>query len=396
VTFFVVFDTCTHAQYYGDVHQVLALPEGAVIRYEYKRYLYSDEAAEALEQLQAHPQRLPVPALLLYGEKQGFEHNDPEPDTMLTQADSFFIPTRSADLVAVSIERSAERASDVIYMHFQLKGFIDPDLAAFNALIAALEAAHSLPFGDKATAYNWISLLPRQLAAQRGALMSDGSANWTKVVDKFVSLPTQFSNDVFWRVRGVVEIVNGQPGEAVALTDRATNDRTHVERWRRDYRLHESKGYAVSVQTYSPDGHGHDVPGNASIAMTSNDDDQGLLKLSANPLVIVPNQIEHKRFSISTDAALDTRFTGIRLDTQIPDYTDPYPPGSLCFLTFSIRKQRWRVLAGCALVLGGAAIGGYIGGAKPDGTCAAILSAVALLLAGVGGWFLTQQFKLGK
>lgn len=29
-SFFIVFDTCTHAAYYSDVHQVLSLPEGAL------------------------------------------------------------------------------------------------------------------------------------------------------------------------------------------------------------------------------------------------------------------------------------------------------------------------------------------------------------------------------
>ena len=32
--FFVIFDTCTHAAYYGDVHEVLALPAGAIVRYD--------------------------------------------------------------------------------------------------------------------------------------------------------------------------------------------------------------------------------------------------------------------------------------------------------------------------------------------------------------------------
>ena len=31
MTFFVVFDTCTHARYHGAVHQVLALPEAAYV-----------------------------------------------------------------------------------------------------------------------------------------------------------------------------------------------------------------------------------------------------------------------------------------------------------------------------------------------------------------------------
>jgi hypothetical protein len=134
MTFLVVFDTCTHARYYGDVHEVLSLPEGAVIRYEYKRYLYSAAAAAEIEDLALNPSRLPVPALLMYGQKKRFSQGDSDPETMLTRADSEFVPTRSADLMAVAVEKSADRDSDVLYMHFQLRGFVTPEAPIIGEL----------------------------------------------------------------------------------------------------------------------------------------------------------------------------------------------------------------------------------------------------------------------
>jgi hypothetical protein len=85
-SFFIVFDTCTHAAYYADVHQVLSLPEGAVIRYEYKRLLFKDKAAAEIDYLVQQPSELPRPVLLMDGEKQGFTHGDRDPNTMLTFA----------------------------------------------------------------------------------------------------------------------------------------------------------------------------------------------------------------------------------------------------------------------------------------------------------------------
>jgi hypothetical protein len=396
VTFFVVFDTSTHPRYYGDVHEVLSLPEGAVIRYEYKRKLFGAAAATEIETLARNPSYLPTPALLMYGEKRGFVHGAPDPTTMLRPADSVFIPTRSAHLVAVSVEKAAKESEDVLNMHFQLRGFVSPESPAIEELVNALEAANSLPFGDKQLQYKWISLLPASLAAKEAQFVSDDQSAWTKVVDALITLPTQFNNDVFWRVHSLVDVKDGQPGGTVALEDRPTNARVHADRWRRDYQLHEGKRYAIAIQTYSPDGHGVAVPAGSSVAMTSRDDDQGLLKLAAEPLGVVPNQIEYKRFSISTDSAIDTRYTGVHLETQVPGHASPYPPGSMCSLTFSIRKERWRVALGAFLVLGGVAIGGYAVGAKPDGWWSAGLAATAALLAGIGGWLLTRQFKLGK
>jgi hypothetical protein len=251
VSFLVVFDTCTHARYYGDVHQVLSLPSGAVIRYEYKRKLFKNDAASAIEHLIRHPNLLPVPALLMYGEKRGFVHGTNEPTTMLTQADSVFIPTRSAHLVAVAIEEAGASSEDVLYMHFQLRGFVSPDTPVVGTLISALEAADSLPFGHPQQQYTWISLLPSSLTAQENQLVSDEQTPWTKVVEKFVVTPTQFEKDVFWRVRNLVEIKGGQPRSAISLVDRRTNLRVHTDSWFRDYRVIEGERYAVALQTYS-------------------------------------------------------------------------------------------------------------------------------------------------
>lgn len=394
--FFVVFDTCTQAAYYSDVHQVLALPEGAVIRYEYKRRLFKADAAAEIDRLTAHPSGLPLPVLLMYGQKQGFAQNSPEPTTMLSRADSVFIPTRAADLVAVFVDKGAEASEDILYLHLRLRGFVSPDAPAVQTLITALEADNALPFGDKATQYKWISLLPPALAGDAIQLTSNDQTVWPAVVDRFVTAPTQFKDDVFWRVRGLSEERGGGHAEEVKLVDRATNDRVHADRFRCDYPLSESKRYLVTIQTHSPQAHGANVPAGATIAMTSEDDDQALLKLAADPLPVVPNQVASKRFSISTDAAIDTRFTGIRLETQVPGAVGKFPPGSTCSLTFSIRKERWRLFVGFALMLLGTAIASYATGAKPDGWTSAALGVAGVLCLAVGGWLLTRQFKLGK
>jgi len=396
MSLFVIFDTCTHASYYGDVHQVLAFPEGAVIRYEYKRGLFTPDAALAIDDLTRRPLKLPMPALLMYGQKRGFVQGSKDPQTMLTTADSVFVPTRSANLVAVAVDKAPVERQDVLYLHLQLRGFVDPELPLVGELVEALGALNSLPFGDRQTQHKWISLFPPAVGDREADLISDDQNLWPKVIDKLVGIETQFKRDVFWRVRSLSEEKDGAEDREVPLVDRPTNVRVHSDRWRRDYPLTESKRYSVKIQTYSPHAHGQDVPAGSSLAMTSSDDDEGLLNLAADPLPLVPNQTDSKRFSISTDSALDTRYTGIHLETQVPNKASDYPPGSMCTLTFAIRKQRWRLALGSIFVAAGIALGGYIAGAKPSGLSSAILSVLALLFGSVGGWFLTQQFKIGK
>ena len=393
--FFVVFDTCTHARYYGDVHEVLALPQGAVIRYEYKRRLFKPDAAFAVEGLALTPSQLPVPVLLMYGEKSGFVQGSGDPATMLTVADSVFLPTRSANLIAVAIDKGAALEDDVLYLHLELRGFVDPDMAEVEQLISTLQAANSLPFGVAGMQETWVSLLPPSLSAHRDRFVNDSPDLWSKVIDKLIALPTQFRNDVFWRVRSLWEEKNGARSEEVRLVDRGSNQRVDPHKWQRDYPLLESNRYLVEVQTYSTHDHGETVPGGSSVALTSTDDDQGLLKLSPDPLPIVPNQVAEKRFSVTTDSALGTRYIGMRLETQVPGHTSQFPAGSMCTLTFSIQKDRKRFLLGIILVLISIGLGAYVGVAKPSVKWTVIDAVAGVFFLAVGVWLMTQQFKIG-
>ncbi len=49
----VVFDTCTRSHYYADVHQLLALPAGTILRYDYQEKYFSPEAFAYLRGLSA-------------------------------------------------------------------------------------------------------------------------------------------------------------------------------------------------------------------------------------------------------------------------------------------------------------------------------------------------------
>jgi hypothetical protein len=131
-SFFVVFDTCTHARYYSDVHEVLAMPEGGIIRYEYKRSLFKPDAAAALEALCNDPSNLPVDALLMYGQKRNYRQGEPDPLEMLRWRDSDFIPTRSARLVAGARVSGTEPASDVLHFHLEMRDLWTPMLPRYK------------------------------------------------------------------------------------------------------------------------------------------------------------------------------------------------------------------------------------------------------------------------
>src|SRR5882724_8742782 len=73
--FWVIFDTCQLAEYYLDVHKLLALPAGSIIRYDYHSQYISDEA---LAVLNGNPDK-PSEVLLIYVQHVGYRRgNGPE------------------------------------------------------------------------------------------------------------------------------------------------------------------------------------------------------------------------------------------------------------------------------------------------------------------------------
>lgn len=393
---FVVFDTCTQAEYYADVHRVLALPEGAVLRYEYKRYLWTSEAANAIETFIDAPVGLPADALLMYGQKRDFKQGDPDPDEMLRWDDSVFVPTRSARIVSAKRTVGSSARSDVLHIDLQMQGFVNPKSDAVENLVRALEATDSLPFGDRDSQYNWVSLLPGALQASAVTLISDDQRYWQSVVDELVTLPTQFQADVFWRLTGIREArrLRRSSGAATML---AFRDRDTDEGRRRDYPLDEAKKYEICIQTHAATGRAQQFPGNATIAVTPVDDDEGLIKLSPSPIQLRPDATATQRFSISSNNYTGTRYTGIRLDTQISS-TQPsvFPVGATCSVSFAIRKQWWRLVASIILFLGAVVLGGFLGAADND--LDPLIQGLGwggvAVLATTSAWLFNKQFKL--
>jgi hypothetical protein len=73
--FWIIFDTSTLREYYQDVHNLIALPSGASIRYEYReKYLSPSALTAALK-----PQSAPSAVLLVYAQWTNYVQGSPPP-----------------------------------------------------------------------------------------------------------------------------------------------------------------------------------------------------------------------------------------------------------------------------------------------------------------------------
>lgn len=342
-TLFVVFDTCTQPEYYRDVHRLLSLPAGTVLRYDYKRYLFSREASDYLSNVKQAD--MPLDVILFYGQRADYVRDTPPPQNspMLSWARDLFVPTRAARIVNVAIVPGAKPPEDVIHFHLELSGFVDPQEPTIKHLIPALEALNHLPFGDRATQHCWISIAPDTYQDQpidQRKLVSDDLLPWSSVISALVNLNSQFKNDIFWRVLDVSPD-NSQNPTPLGLVDRESNTFGDVDLWHRDFVLLDHLPYRIRIQTYSPDSHGAPVPGNA--ALSTIDDTDALLKLPANPAQLRPNVTAAIRFSLSRLTSLESKTASLQLETQVPsDNPSRWPVGSLCQLSFQITKDPTR------------------------------------------------------
>jgi hypothetical protein len=248
----VVFDTCTRAEYRRDVHRVLALPNGAVVRYNYKRYLYAKEAAELLSAPDVR-MKVPIDAILMYAELHTYQFGDDDTNLpMLTWDKAKFVSTRSAKIVNVSVQAGATPQEDVIDFHLEMRGYIDPSTPSLEPMIKELEARNHLPFGDREKQHCWIALLPSASAINRNELLSDDKRKWSEIVRWMLERQTQFKDDIFWRVDEVRENI-GRRSRPLAFIDRKSTQFGDID-WGRDYPVHDQANYEIRLLSYDPSG----------------------------------------------------------------------------------------------------------------------------------------------
>ncbi|MEO1542605.1 MAG: hypothetical protein AAFR75_01075 [Pseudomonadota bacterium] len=384
----IIFDTCTKPDYYRDVHIVLASPAGAIVRYDYERRLWTDEAQKTMESMSADS--APVPALLMYGQVKDFKKGDSDPSFMLTKENAIFIPTRFAKIVNFSIEKKPESERDNLYLHLQLEGFVSPENPEIPKLVSALEARKELPF-DRDNAYKWISECPSEI--DKDTLSQHEDLNWSRVIDKFARPPSQFEGDVFWRFNDFK--MTSAPDENNVLTMRArqTNKFGKIDQYHHDFELDDSNEYEFSVSNHVPVAEESDLPPNVVVSVR--EDASNLLSLHDEGVELRRNAAtDPVKVGVSHINFLNKRYARIVVETQVPEHASPYPPGShLNNVTVSLSKSRhrvvWTIVAACAAAPFALVAATLI---RNDNTVAGIVLAVlALVLTWSATWLWTGE-----
>jgi hypothetical protein len=183
--FWVIFDTSTRPEYYQDVHKLLALPMGAVIRYEYRDKYLSKQALR----LAIHNAAAPNKVLVIYGQKSGFMRGGGDDEAKAQAKDIQWIGTRFGTMQAVPSTGGAN-----FYFDFSVEGYPKNDQQALNKLLAPLISSSETPF------HKWVAISD-DLSAYNDLSRGDEEANWEAIVDRISREDMQFRGDSFWRLK---------------------------------------------------------------------------------------------------------------------------------------------------------------------------------------------------
>ena len=382
----VVFDTCTRSQYYADVHQLLALPSGTILRYDYQEKYFSPEAFAYLRQLKETD--CPADIILFYGQFNDYAKGADDPKgKLLDPNNSVLIPTRYARLRNVAVEERIggdDGSRTIVYFHMELSGFPDPDSEAIRPLLDMLAEKKELPFEK------WVALTPE--GADLSAFRQDGVQLWGKVVDRLAAAPSQFHGDGFWPIDHLEK--ETASGRKTILPQPRASNRFGQQDYASDYHLDPLSNYRVTLSSFVPAVEGKDLPDGAVVTIKADDGEH--LAIPEPKQEFRRNASSQFKIGVKSVADINPRYISLSLKTEVPEHKSPYTPGSLADISLVTSIGGYRVTVCLGLAIVGIALGIWATALFRDGSIAygLLTGAVGALLIFFGAALFTGRMKL--
>jgi hypothetical protein len=193
MSFWVIFDASQLVDYYADVHNIIALPPGATIRYDYHRKYLTDRAiqfAGARVTKDAH-------ALLLYEQKNvPYKRSSTESKPVNLNAPCVRVATRLGTILNVVCE------GDRYYFDIQVGKYPAQTPDDLSEILNGLELSH--PWFKENNGFadgKFVCISDADDAYTRIGLGNEDQ-KWQSVVNGLSHGGMQFAGDVFWRLNG--------------------------------------------------------------------------------------------------------------------------------------------------------------------------------------------------
>jgi hypothetical protein len=364
--FWVLFDTATRPEYYHDVHKVLALPEGALIEYQYRDVRMEDEAIAATNK---RAKELPRSVLVVYAQWSEFRRGDPDPTGPKPSSEMLYQATRLAKLVA--LWRDGEHTT------FQFRLGQHPHAAPelLTPILQELAQRSALPYTT------WVGL-STGTEAVKTLIPADPVIEWQKTVERLATPPMQFGPDRFLRFTPPARNRFWTPSQ---LRSRYPKRPGHPHARDHRYVVPERCEFGLRIATHEPMGATRggitEPAATFNVSVPSDgpvfgpDPPSGTLRRNTDATIL----FESKR-----SAKAERKVGTVRLSS---DDAVPAVQGGIGF-SFALKLAAWKRALGVLIFAAGAvsiAIGGIVTNAKEVGTGISILMiAGGILVAALG------------
>jgi hypothetical protein len=367
--FWVIFDTCQRPQYYQDLHNLIALPAGACLRYDYKDKYLSAAAQQNLN-------RKSDEILFIYAQKNGAfieKDNFREADSNLA---TIFIATRIGRMLNISKDAESN------YFDFTVEGYPSQDEDLLSHLLQPLIKNNDTPWKT------WIATSTDVVTLKR-LKAGDDSNKWASIVQRLGTAPMQFSQDGFWRLSGPFR---GYGARAISSSVE-TLDQHGATQSRTFYTLLESASHRFVMTSDAPRG---TLAARQLMQLTVSVSDAEVAKVLGTGVYplrqYTSNQVE---FSTKPAAAFGSLVADLVFKTNANDTSAPsvWPQGANFTLRLKLRLNRIRFLSGLfsgtvGLILVGLFQSKLFDNDQLDG---ALILIVGLLLAALSAFLLTGK-----
>lgn len=335
--FWVVFDTCTRSSYYQDLHNLLALPRGATLRYEYRERYLSPSAIEAAR----NPESAPAQVLLVYAQRAGHHRGDPVPEPSTDAGQIIWVGTRLGEMLLIPSQEGEN-----FFFDFKVLEYPRLDEPTLRRILQPLIARNEVPF------IKWVSLAEevQALSPLKGASEEE---NWQSIVNT-LGTTTQFAGDSFWRVKGPFV---GRRGHVVrAKYDKELQvvaNRSEVRKVSSLYDLSEGDVCSLEAVSHTPAGYGpHRGPRTLNVRV----DPAGPLAVLGDAALDLRQYTGHiVKVKAKRYAEVEDHHGTVSLDSPLDQ--SGWPTGPRITLAFSVAKKVWEVIVGLVALVAAGVLG---------------------------------------
>jgi hypothetical protein len=333
--FWVIFDTSTRREYYQDVHNLIALPAGATVRYQYRDQYLSDAALNAVGDTASAP----LMVLLVYGQWEKYVKGD-RSKLSPPASEMIWIPTRLAEMHLIPAPEGAN-----FFFDFKVMGYPNVNKDTLKKILDPLVAAGEVPF------QKWVSL-SNNLSALEDLRQGKDSDNWQSIVDQLGSPPIQFAGDSFFRMEGPLRSTPARLISPIYVEDKqASGGAVEVRKVNALYDVFENEKLYLDVISASPPpsaARDDVLVRNLEIQLEK---DGPIANEGLKTLDLRQYNRERIIFRAKRYEELDERLAVITLSAGIR--ADQWPMGATIVQNYRIRKRPAKVIA--ALVTGSVA-----------------------------------------